>query len=244
MGRPQGDLGEAEGVGAADLGTGDVDVAVRGALRSVTEEANVGDNLLGARPRVQHGQFRDGSSRAGGLGGGGVAPTQSVCTGCGQSYSRNNTSTHQRRQCIGRRELTDVEVNTEDIAIEIPQQDDTTDSDDDGSLNLENILEEVETLEHTLLENRRLSSVYPRRVSSSSSESSPVRPPPRRPRLDSDSLEGRNRPAPLYSNPPRHVNMFNSNDQMVVNSQSEQPIPPLRLSNLGENVDCVHTKWK
>ena len=36
--------------------TGDVDVAVWGALQSVTEETSVEDNMFVARPRVQHGR--------------------------------------------------------------------------------------------------------------------------------------------------------------------------------------------
>ena len=40
----------------AGLDTEDVDVAVWGALQSVTEETSVEDNMFVARPRVQHGQ--------------------------------------------------------------------------------------------------------------------------------------------------------------------------------------------
>ena len=40
----------------AGLDTGDVDVAVWGALQSVTEETSVEDNMFVARPRVQHGR--------------------------------------------------------------------------------------------------------------------------------------------------------------------------------------------
>ena len=54
-----------------------------------------------------------------------------------------------------RKEFTEVDVNTDgtentkDIALEIPHEEDTAESDDDGSLNLENILEKVETFEQT-----------------------------------------------------------------------------------------------
>ena len=40
----------------AGLDTEDVDVAVWGALQSVTEETSVEDNMFVARPRVQHGR--------------------------------------------------------------------------------------------------------------------------------------------------------------------------------------------
>ena len=51
--RFRGDKAEGEETG---LDTEDVDVAVWGALQSVTEETSVEDNMFVARPRVQHGR--------------------------------------------------------------------------------------------------------------------------------------------------------------------------------------------
>ena len=226
--------GEAGAGGAVN-----VDMAVRGALVSVTDEQ---DGAGGAEDRGGHGgrggrggfSTGRGRSRARGVRGRGAAPSHRLCPGCGGSYSSNYLQKHRRAHCPGpavNGQQDDDGNNDEDN----PDEEDVESGD---GFHLDEVLEEVNEVDQTVLGHRRRTGAWrqqeeqeedtaletQRQLCQQRLQQQTDRPneddslPAQRPRTASPSLAGPSRPTSFLPALPPRVNLYpsTSNEELVI----------------------------
>ena len=129
--------------------TGQVDEAVRGALRSVTDADDDVQVQPGLNPRMfaagGGGRGRRGQAR--GVRGRGAAPAYRECEGCGGNYRSNYIRRHQRDHCGGRQADDEEEANEDGEEV--------SDEDDVEGCHVDELLAVANDIDETILGARR-----------------------------------------------------------------------------------------
>ena len=163
---------EREAAGEARAGGADgVDLAVRGALVSVTDEhdgadgaedrgGRVGRGGQGGRGAFSRGR---GRARARGVRGRGAAPSHRLCPGCGGSYGSGYLPRHMRAHCPGPA----INGQEDDHENEGEHNDNEGEDDPDeeaeesgNGFHVDEILDEVNEVDQTVLGHRRRTGVW------------------------------------------------------------------------------------